>query len=252
MQFVASLILSGLAFMLLYAAMDAAIYLKLVDFVTGFRNAMSATDSLTFITAKHVSESRPWEWAFNLEIMPYWYGPHYIGLVSFPVWALIVPTVVYTAFRSIKKDTAALFSIASFIGVYRVDPTDIATNRISFIYYFLRRYPASALVWNRHGLSDQLLQAPRPPRTPRVKAPPQAAPSCGRALRRRTASPDHPRRARPSSRLPPVIERAAGRDCRTGTGLAAVEPPKRRRKTKLQWAAVSFVAPFSCSSSLRS
>ena len=192
--------------MLLYAAMDAAIYLKLVDFVTGFRNAMSATDSLTFITAKHVSESRPWEWVFNLEIMPYWYGPHYIGLVSFPVWALIVPTVVYTAFRSIKKDTAALFSIASFIGVYLVwIPLDIATNRISFIYYFLPAVPGVCL-----GLGigmDYLInfwQAPRPPRTPESKPHP-SPPSRGKALRRRTASPHHPRRARPSSgRLPAI------------------------------------------------
>jgi dolichyl-phosphate-mannose-protein mannosyltransferase len=240
-QFVASLILSGLAFMLLYAAMDAAIYLRLVDFVTGFRNALSATDSLTFITAKHVSESRPWEWVFNLEIMPYWYGPHYIGLVSFPVWALIVPTVVYTAFRSIKKDTAALFSIASFIGVYVIwIPLDIITNRITFIFYFLPAVPGICL-----GLvvgMDYVInfwQASRPPRRPRVKAAAEPVSLAGAPAAEGPPPLTTPAAPALPPAAPPPLELTG-----PPPEVAAVEPPKRRRKTKLQWAAISFVALF--------
>jgi predicted membrane-bound dolichyl-phosphate-mannose-protein mannosyltransferase len=240
-QFVASLVLSGLAFALLYAAMDAAIYLKLVDFVTGFRNALSSTESLTFITAKHVSMSRPWEWVFNLEIMPYWYGTHYIGLVSFPVWALVVPTVIYTAFRSIKKDTAALFSIASFIAVYIVwIPLDIITNRITFIFYFLPAVPGVCL-----GLGigmDYLInfwQTPRPPRQPRVKAASQALPPAAGSPAEGLPPLTTPAALALPPAAPPPLELAA-----PAPALGPTPAPKRRRKTKLQWAAISFVALF--------
>ena len=188
-QFVASLILAGLSFMLLYAAFDVAIFLKMVDFVTGLRSALSSTESLTFITAKHVSMSRPWEWVFNLEIMPYWYGPHYIGLVSFPVWALTVPTVIYAAWKALKKNAAGLFVVAWFIGTWVVwIPLDIITNRVTFIFYFLSTVPAICL-----GLGmgmDELIdfwRTTRPPRKTQGQdrrrssaacAPPHPLPPC--------------------------------------------------------------------------
>ena len=145
-QFVASLILAALAFMLLLAAFDAAIYLRLVDFITSLKYGLGQTAGLTFESAKHVSMSRPWEWVFNLEIMPYWYGTHYIGLVSFSVWALIIPTVAYMTYRAVKKDSAGLFGVAWFIGTYLVwIPLSLVTNRVSFIFYFLPTVPAICL-----------------------------------------------------------------------------------------------------------
>jgi len=246
-QFVASLVLSGLSFMLLYVAMDAAIYLKLVDFVTGIRNALGSTASLTFVTAKHVSMSRPWEWVFNLEIMPYWYGTHYIGLVSFPVWALTVPSMLYATFRAIKKDAAGLFAVAWFVGTYVVwIPLNIATDRVTFIFYFLPAVPGICL-----GLGiglDRLVEfwkTPRPPRKPKLRAP--AAPSSTHAASE--AMPPLVSYAAPALPPPtPVLQLAAPATASTGDAApASGEPqqvPVRRRKTKLQWAAISFVALF--------
>ena len=191
--------------------------------------------------------SRPWEWVFNLEIMPYWYGPHYIGLVSFPVWALIVPIVIYTAFRSIKRDTAALFSIASFIAVYVIwIPLDIVTNRITFIFYFLPAVPGICL-----GLGagmDYLInfwQVPRPPRRPRVKAATKALPPTEAPAAEGLPPLTTPAALALPPAGPPPLELAAPAPIAGPTPESkAVEPPRRRRKTKLQWAAVSFVALF--------
>ena len=140
-EFVASWLLSGISFFYLYTAFESIIHLRWIDFVTAFKSlefGLGQTASLTFESAKHVSMSRPWEWVFNLEIMPYNYGPHFIGLVSFSVWALTVPTLIYMIVKSFKKDEASLFGIAWFIGTYLVwIPMSLITNRVSFIFYYL-------------------------------------------------------------------------------------------------------------------
>ena len=240
-HFLASLVLAGLSFALLYAAFDFAIYLRLVDFVTGFRNALGSTASLTFITAKHVSESRPWEWVFNLEIMPYWYGPHYIALVSFPVWALIMPTIIYSIFRAIKKDTAALFVIAWFIGVYVIwIPLDIVTDRISFIFYFLPTVPGICL-----GLGmgmEYLINFWRTPRPPRASAAPESTQPLASAVPE--AMPPFSTPAAPALPAPPAPVLIGLTPPVEPTPAAATPVPARRRRTKLQWAAISFVALF--------
>ena len=250
-QFLASLVLSGLAFMLLYAAFDAVIYLKMIDFVTGLRNALGSTESLTFVTAKHVSMSRPWEWVFNLEIMPYWYGPHYIGLVSFPVWALTVPTVLYAAFRAFKKNTAGLFVVAWFIGTYVIwTPLDIITDRITFIFYFLPTVPAICL-----GLGmgmDELVnfwKTPRRPRKPKVKVAAQVLQPPGAAAAEimppltTYAAPVLPPPPMPPLELPAATAPMAAPAAPLPEPTPS-EPLARRRKTKLQWAAIAFVALF--------
>jgi dolichyl-phosphate-mannose-protein mannosyltransferase len=150
----ASLMLSGVSFFLLMAAFDAAIYQRVTDFLSSFWSGMQATGSLTFVTAAHPSMSRPWEWIFNLEIMSYNFGPHFIGLVSFSVWALTVPIIAYMTFKSfayrifksIKQDEAALFGVCWIIGTYVMwIPLSLITNRVSFIFYFLPTVPAICL-----------------------------------------------------------------------------------------------------------
>jgi dolichyl-phosphate-mannose-protein mannosyltransferase len=256
--FVASLLIAGISFFLLLAAFDAAIYLRLIDFITSLRNALQSTSSLTFVTAAHPSMSRPWEWIFNLEIMPYWYGPHFIGLVSFSVWALIVPTLIYMTVRSLKKNTAALFGIAMFAGTYLPwIPLSLITNRVSFIFYFLPTVPAICF-----GLAmglDQLISFWQMPRWRRKKKPaivpaaivtaipgiepqPEAGPSVENQITAEipaeqpaatiTAPETLPL---PPTTSPPVAEMPP-------------EPPlplhKWWRKSKLQWLAISFVVLF--------
>jgi predicted membrane-bound dolichyl-phosphate-mannose-protein mannosyltransferase len=244
-QFVASLILAGLSFMLLLAAFDAAIYLRLIDFVTSLRYGLAQTASLTFVTAKHVSMSRPWEWVLNLEIMPYWYGTHYLGLVSFTVWALIIPAVAYMTFRAFKRDRAGLFGVAWFIGTYLVwIPLSLATNRISFIYYFLPTVPAICLglgmafdwligFWQARR--DAAPPAVAPAASPLAEAVPTAAPAMTLT----------PLAEGPATATPPGTP---------GATLEALPPPPslvsvavvqpRTRRMALRWVAISFVGLF--------
>jgi dolichyl-phosphate-mannose-protein mannosyltransferase len=245
-SFVASLILAPLAFMLLLAAFDAAIYLRLVDFITSLKYGLEQTAGLTFESAKHVSMSRPWEWVVNLEIMPYWYGTHYIGLISFTVWALIIPVVAYMTFRAFKRDRAGLFGVAWFIGTYLVwIPLSLATNRVSFIFYFLPTVPAICLglgmvldwligFWQGRRVPASLAAAVVPsPLLPEVAPSPIADIAAALSL------------------PPPPLAAAA---LAAPDAVTALVPPPvpitpaparpRRRRTALRWAAASFVALF--------
>jgi len=88
--------------------------------------------------------------------MYYWYEPHYIGAVSFTIWALIIPVVIYMIFRAIKGNTAGIFGISWFASTYLIwIPVSIITDRVSFIYYF---YPSVGAVCIGLGLGlSQLL-----------------------------------------------------------------------------------------------
>ena len=258
-RFVASLLLAMVSFFVLLAAFDAAIYLRMTDFINSLWSGLKATDSLTFVSAAHPSMSRPWEWIFNLEIMAYNFGPHFIGLVSFSVWALTVPTLAYMIFKSFLKNTAALFGVCWFIGTYVMwIPLSLITNRVSFIYYFLPTVPAICL-----GLGMGLDYCVGYWLSPRKKrAPPSALPLVTEALLPSTAE-------QLSGPVTPVLENINPTDLITSgpvtevpaetsmvTSIAPPPPPedpvpelpskpdKWWRKGKLQWTAISFVVLF--------
>jgi predicted membrane-bound dolichyl-phosphate-mannose-protein mannosyltransferase len=138
-RFVASMALAPLAFLLLLPAFDFIIYRRLVNFLTGIKVMLLQSSSLTFANVSHPALSRPWEWLIfpSKAVMAYWYQPHYIGAVSFTVWALIIPTVIYMTVKAVKKNDAGLFGILWFAGTYLVwIPLSLITDRVSFIYYF--------------------------------------------------------------------------------------------------------------------
>jgi predicted membrane-bound dolichyl-phosphate-mannose-protein mannosyltransferase len=138
-RFVASMALAPLAFLLLLPAFDFIIYRRLVNFLTGIKVMLKQSESLTFANVTHPALSRPWEWLIfpSKAVMAYWYQPHYIGAVSFTVWALIIPTVIYMTVKAVKKNDAGLFGILWFAGTYLVwIPLSLITDRVSFIYYF--------------------------------------------------------------------------------------------------------------------
>jgi dolichyl-phosphate-mannose--protein O-mannosyl transferase len=82
--------------------------------------------------------------------MAYYYEPHYIGAISFTIWALIIPAVVYMAFRAVKGNMAGIFGISWFACTYLVwIPISIITDRVSFVYYF---YPTVGAVCIGLGL----------------------------------------------------------------------------------------------------
>ncbi|MDO8568247.1 MAG: glycosyltransferase family 39 protein [Dehalococcoidales bacterium] len=152
------LLLSGpLFFFLLLPSFDWLLTGTLMDPIEHIRSMLSQSASLTFATVTHGAASRPWFWVLLPEVMWYWYPPtHYIGAVSFNVWALIIPVFVYMLIRAIKKDTAALFGVSWFTGLYLLwIPLSLVTNRVSYIYYF---YPAIGAICLGLGMGlNQLL-----------------------------------------------------------------------------------------------
>ena len=114
------------------------------------KTMLSLSGSLTFANTTYEALSRPWDWVLRPEIMAYWYDPHYIAAISFTIWALIIPSVLYMAFRAKRGDNAGLFGISWFASTYLLwIPASIITDRISFVYYF---YPTVGAICIGLGL----------------------------------------------------------------------------------------------------
>ena len=106
--------------------------------------------SVTYSYASHPYATQPWEWLIIPGIMPYWYAPHYTAAISFTIWALIIPAVLYMAYRARKGDSAGWFIVSWFASTYLVwIPLSLITDRITYVYYF---YPTVGAICIGIGL----------------------------------------------------------------------------------------------------
>lgn len=138
-QVMVLVLVSPVAFLGLMVPLDFLMAHRFVDPVSRVVSMLSLSSTLTFETAKHDAATRPWEWLirFPPSLMAYWYTPHYTAGISFTVWALTIPTVVYITWQTIKRSDAALFALTWFASTYLSwIPASLITNRISFIFYF--------------------------------------------------------------------------------------------------------------------
>ncbi len=141
---VASMTLALVSFLLLLLALESAIYRHLVDLISCFKAMIYGSTSLTFATTDHPHIIPPWEWLIVPKIMPYFYNPNYFGVISFTLWALIIPAFIYMVVKAIKNNEAGLFGILWFAGTYLLwIPIILITNRVTYVYYF---YPAVGAV----------------------------------------------------------------------------------------------------------
>ncbi|MDD5038880.1 MAG: phospholipid carrier-dependent glycosyltransferase [Dehalococcoidales bacterium] len=135
--FMASAALAPLSFLLLMPAFEFVIYHRLVDFISSIKVMLTGSASITFATHSHPHAIRPWEWLIIPKIMPYHYHPNYFGAISFTLWALIIPTVVYMTVLAVRKNRAGLFGALWFAGTYLVwIPMDLITDRLTYVFYF--------------------------------------------------------------------------------------------------------------------
>ena len=135
--FSASLVLSMLLFIELIPLLDFIITGRFVDPVARIFYLVVQTSRVTYSYATHPYASRPWEWLMWFHIMPYWYKPYYTAAISFTVWALIIPSVIYTIFRARKGNEAGIFGIAWFISTYlTLTPLSLIGDRITYLFYF--------------------------------------------------------------------------------------------------------------------
>lgn len=155
-DFIASMLLAPFTFLVFMPVLDYLATHEFTNPVYRVKEMMSLMATLTFATTKHDSLSRPWEWLISPKAMPYWYAPSYMGGISYTVWALIIPAVIYMGYRLWKGNSAATFGVLWFIFTYVVwIPASIITDRVSFVFYF---YPTIGAVCIGLGLAfSQLL-----------------------------------------------------------------------------------------------
>jgi len=136
-HFWASMVLAPLLFLQLLPLFDFFITGHLIDPISRIRNFFTLNASVTFSYATHPYASRPWEWLLRPQIMPYWYTPHYTAIISFTIWALVIPSMLYLLFRAKKGNSPALFAILWFASTYLVwIPLELLTDRLTYVYYF--------------------------------------------------------------------------------------------------------------------
>jgi predicted membrane-bound dolichyl-phosphate-mannose-protein mannosyltransferase len=144
------------SFVLLISLFDLIIWKQMYNPIERIGLLLTQSSAVTFADFTHPASSRPWDWILRPEIMWYWYDPHYIGAISFTVWALIIPAVIYMVFRAKGGNNAAIFGLSWFAGTYLVwIPMSLITDRLSYVYYF---YPTVGAICIGIGLGlSQLL-----------------------------------------------------------------------------------------------
>ena len=155
-QFVVSMLSAYASFLLLMPLFDFVVSRQLLNPIGRIYTMLTMGSNLTFANITASNASRPWDWILRPEIMSYWYEPHYIGAISFTIWALIIPTVLYMVFRAVKGSSTGLFGVSWFVSTYLLwIPVSLITDRISYLYYF---YPTVGAICIGLGLGlSQLL-----------------------------------------------------------------------------------------------
>ncbi len=144
LSFLALVVLAPATFFLLLPLLDFAVWHQWFNPFHQVATMLDINASATFANNASVMLSRPWEWLLRPVILTYWEEPHYLAMISPPVWALIIPSVLFLIYRAIKAHSASIFALVWFIGAYLVwIPISIITDRTSYIYYF---YPAVGAV----------------------------------------------------------------------------------------------------------
>ncbi|OGO16411.1 MAG: hypothetical protein A2Z02_02885 [Chloroflexi bacterium RBG_16_48_7] len=144
--FIAGLIISAAAFVVLLMAFNYPIYNQWINPLENIQIMFSRMSSLTFDNAGHPAMIRPWEWLYLPMVMAYWLKPHYEGAISFNIWALIIPSMAYMIWRVWRRKdfNAPVFALSWFAATYLIwIPLVLISNRVTYIYYF---YPAVGAV----------------------------------------------------------------------------------------------------------
>jgi dolichyl-phosphate-mannose-protein mannosyltransferase len=144
LELLALVVLAPATFFVLMPLLDFAVWHRWLNPFSQVATMLDINAASTFASSSSVMLSRPWEWLLRPVILTYWEQPHYLAMISPPLWALIMPVVLFVIFRSLKRDGAPVFSLAWFIGAYLVwIPASLITDRTSYVFYF---YPAVGAV----------------------------------------------------------------------------------------------------------
>ncbi|APV44619.1 Dolichyl-phosphate-mannose-protein mannosyltransferase [Dehalogenimonas formicexedens] len=136
-HFVPAIAAVPMLYLSLLVPLDFIIWGKFVNPVIETMTMLDLNSVSTFATIHDPILSRPWDWIINLKIITYWADPHYLAMISPPIWIAIVPSIGYMVYKSIKGDKAAKFIAAWFTGTFILwIPISLITDRTSYVFYF--------------------------------------------------------------------------------------------------------------------
>jgi len=168
-SFTGLLVTAALSFIFFLEYLDLLISKKFENPITRIKALLSSTAANTFTVPKLSISSRPWTWLYpqwfrafymgpNVPVIVYSYNPQYLSFISSTIQILIIPTIGYMIYKAIKGSKPAGLVLLWFLATYLVwIPLNIATNRVTFVYYFLSATPAICIGLGM-ALSDALDQ----------------------------------------------------------------------------------------------
>ncbi len=132
-----SMLLAPALFFTTLPFFDAIITGYPVDPISRVRRILSVSASITFNGPHHPFASRPWEWILRPDVMPYYWDPQYVAVISFSIGVLIIPVMLHMVWLTRKGEPVGLFAVLWFLSTYVVwIPLSLLTNRMSYIFYF--------------------------------------------------------------------------------------------------------------------
>ena len=135
--FCLSMVLAPALFFTTMPFFDAIITGYPVDPIGRVTQLLSVSASITFNGPHHPFASRPWEWILRPDVMPYYWDPQYVAVISFSIGVLIIPVIIHMAWVTRQGNTVGLFCLLWFASTYLTwIPLSLSTDRMSYVFYF--------------------------------------------------------------------------------------------------------------------
>ena len=132
-----SMVLAPALFFTTMPFFDAIITGYPVDPIGRVKQLLGVSASITFNGPPHPFASRPWEWLLRPDVMPYYWDPQYVAVISFSIGVLIIPVLIHMVWVIRQGNTVGLFCLLWFTSTYLVwIPLSLITDRMSYIFYF--------------------------------------------------------------------------------------------------------------------
>jgi predicted membrane-bound dolichyl-phosphate-mannose-protein mannosyltransferase len=137
-EFVGLVVFAPISFVFLMPLFDFVTFGRLTNPLERILYMLKQGSTLTFanLSATTPYAQRPIEWIFRLDLTPYTFQPNYLGVISYSVLILIVPSVIYMLVKAIRRNEAGLFGLLWFASTYLLwIPAVLITDRITYPYY---------------------------------------------------------------------------------------------------------------------
>jgi dolichyl-phosphate-mannose-protein mannosyltransferase len=166
-QLVGLVAVSALSFVFFLVLFDFFIKGTIENPLLRIKELLSSTAANQFTVPKLSISSRPWTWLYpqwvqvydnspNVPFIIYSYDPQYVSFISSTIQIMIIPAIGYMIYKAIKRSEPAALLFFWFLAIYLIwIPLDLATNRVTFVFYFLPATPAICIAIGM-ALSDAL------------------------------------------------------------------------------------------------